>query len=178
MIKFEENTTNEAFAQITKAGAYNGRLIMLRKSLQDEKFAKDNKDGKPKELVSFVFDVINSEGQHVHVATRPCTFSFTDKSKLPELWANVYAFSNRKEFYSMLYDKDGNLMDFFGLLQISVEAKDDGKIYNSVKSIIQESDKTDIGTSELSDYDLRVYGTPCLEYDLAKGYLDQAPKNN
>jgi len=178
MIKFEERGTNEAFAQITKAGAYNGRLIMLRKSMQDEKYAKDV-DGnptKPKELISFVFDVVNNEGQHVHVSTRPCTFSFTDKSKLPEMWANIRPLTSPKDFAEMMYDKDGKLMDFFGLLQIRVDVKDDGKVFNSVTSIIQESDKQDIEVSELSDYDLRVYGKPCIEYELTKGYADQAPK--
>lgn len=176
MITFKTSNTNDAFAVISKAGAYNGRLIALRKSLQDERYAKDSKDNpvEPKELISFVFDIINKEGLHCHVATKPSTFSFTDKSNLPLIWSNVVSLGNAEDFNNFFYDKDGKLMDFFGLLNVTVTEKD-GKIFNTVKSVVQESDKVDIETSELSDYDLKVYGKPCIEYELAKGYADQAP---
>lgn len=176
MITFKKPTTNDAFAVISKAGAYKGRLIALRKSLQDEKYAKDkdNNPVEPKELVSFVFDIINKEGLHCHVATKPSTFSFTDKSNLPAVWSNVVTLGSDDDFNDFFYDKDGKLKDFFGLLNVSAVDKE-GKVYNTVTSVVQELDEKDLETSELSDYDLKVYGKPCIEYELAKGYADQAP---
>lgn len=167
MIKFEQynNTaTNEAWANITEDGVYNARLFAIRVSKQNEKFIDEG--ATPKDQISFVFDVLNEQNQSVHVATKPCTISFTDKSTLPKIWEKVTKLTSGADMSKLFYEENG-LGDTFKVM-IEVTQKDD-KIYNTVTKVTAKT-KAEIPVCPVTDYDLRVYGQPCEEYDLAEGY--------
>lgn len=171
MVEFKESTNNQEFSFISKPGVYRARLAALRKSLQDEKFAKD-KDGnptEPKELVSFVFDVQNKDGTNVHVHSKPCTCTFGDKSKLPTFFENVKCLSNMDDFKSLLWDENKNLKEFFCDVMVKVTTKDE-KVFNEVTQIVEETGDNGVKATDLTDWDLKVYGKPCTEYDLAPSY--------
>lgn len=85
MINYNElytQKTNEAFDNIEKAGIYKGRLIAVKISKQSPQFVEEDKE--PKKLISFLWDCKNKAGKSVHVSTKPCTISFTEKSTLPK----------------------------------------------------------------------------------------------
>lgn len=170
-MKFKESTNNQEFTFISKPGVYKARLAAVRKSMQDEKFAKD-KDGNPidpRELVSFVFDVQNKDGNNVHVHTKPCSITFSDKSKLPVFFENVKGLSKLEDFETLLWDEKGNLKDFFCDVMVKVTTKDE-KVFNEVTQIVEETGDNGVKASDLCDWDLKVFGKPCVEYDLAPSY--------
>lgn len=171
MIEFKPSNGSNDFNVITKKGNYPAKLAVLRTSYQDEKYAKDkdNNPIEPKQLVSFVFDVLDKEGNNVHVHTKPCTISFNEKSNLPKLWEDAVEISNMKEFQEFFYDAEGNLKDICVNVNVSVEEKD-GKVYNQVKRVTEITESNDVKPSELFEWDLKVYGKPCDDYDCAPSY--------
>lgn len=170
-MKFKESNSTQDFTFISKPGVYKARLAAVRKSLQDEKYAKD-KDGNPvdpKELVSFVFDVEDKNGNNVHVQTKPCSITFSDKSKLPVFFENVVALNSMEDFYKLLWDENDSLKDFFCDVMVKVTTKDE-KVFNEVTQIVEATNDNGVKASDLCDWDLKVYGKPCTEYDLAPSY--------
>ena len=170
MLTFKKTESNENFNVITKPQVCHAKLMLIRKSHQDAKYAVD-KDGnpvEPKELISFVWDCVDGEGNNCHVDTKPCTVSFSDKSKLPEMWNNVVEMASQEDFYNFFYE-DGKIKDINAQVMVKVQEKD-GKIYNKVSEVISLEDSNAVKPSQLNDWDLRVYGTPCEEYDITPSY--------
>lgn len=175
MITYKPSVSTNDFDVISKPGVYQARLAVIRTTHQDEKYAKD-KDGnpvEPKQLVSFVWDCVNKEGKNVHVHTKPCTLSYNEKSNLPKLWENVVKLESQDDFEKFFYDEKGNLKDFCGDVMVKVTDKD-GKVYNEIVSVIEQTIDTKVVPSALYDWDLKVYGKMCDEYDLTPAYKDQA----
>lgn len=164
--KFENKATNEAWATITKEKIYNGRLMAVRISKENPKFIDDGHE--PRDLISFVFDVINDAGESVHVSTKPSTVSFTDKSKLPQVWANAFELKSASDIAKNLY-KDGKLQPIPVSVYVSVVKKED-KVYNDVTKVVELLDKSEQKPSPATSWDLKVYGQDANEYDLAEGY--------
>lgn len=171
MINFEEynnQTTNEAFAVVGKENIYPAKLAVVRMSKQNPKFLEEGQT--PKDQISFVFDVINENGESVHVATKPCTVSFTDKSNLPKIWANAFDLRSGKDLSDNLY-KDGKLQALPVTVYVAVTRKDD-KVFNEITKVVSLEKKSDQKATDIREYDLKVYGQPCEQYDLATGYTD------
>lgn len=168
MIKFEkfENKTTEQFATIQEDGVYSGRLYAIKLSKQSSKFVEEGKE--PKDQISFMFDIIDENDNHVHVSTKPTGISFTDRSNLPKLFEKVAKFENGADMAKFFYEDKG----LGKVFKVMVEVKNiDDKTYNTVTKITGKS-AVEIEPSFLSNWDLNVYGQPCTEYDLAEGYLE------
>lgn len=161
------------FKVIEKPGVYKARLAILRTSWQDEKFAKkpDGTPTDPKQLISFVWDVKDKNGDQIHVTTKASSISFNEKSNLTALFKNVKTFKNQEDFEKFIYDKDDNLAEIFADVMVKVDNnKTSGKVYNTVSEIIELTEDNGVKPSELNDWDLKVYGQACDEYVLAKAY--------
>ena len=174
MITYKPSQSTNDFEVISKPGVYQARLAVIRTTHQDEKYAKD-KDGnaiEPKQLISFVWDCVNREGKNVHVHTKPCTLSYNEKSNLPKIWKNVATLTSQEDFENFFYDKAGNLKDLCADVMVQVTNKD-GKIYNEVSEVIEQTIDSRVTPSALFDWDLKVYGKMCDEYDLTPSYKDQ-----
>lgn len=171
MINYNElytQKTNEAFANIEKAGIYKGRLIAVKISKQSENFIEEGKE--PKNLVSFLWDCKNKAGQSVHVSTKPCGISFTDKSNLPKIWENVGSVNSLENYLKIVYDKNNNVKDIFATLDIKVVEKENG-IYPTVTKVLElEEPIKDFGVTALTDYDKKVYGVEAIDIDLNPVY--------
>lgn len=161
------------FKVIEKAGVYKARLAVLRTSWQDEKFAKkaDGTPADPKQLISFVWDVKDKNGEQIHVTTKASTISFNEKSNLTTLFKNVKTFKNQEDFEKFIYDKDDNLVELFADVIVKVETnKTSGKVYNTVSEIVEITEDNGVKPSELTDWDLKVYGQECDQFILAGAY--------
>lgn len=168
MLNYKPSSSNtEDFAIIEKPGVYKAKLAIVRTNLQDSKYVEEDKE--PKQQVSFVWDCIDKAGHNVHVHTKPCTLSWGDKAKMPKLWESVAKLTNMEDFTKLLYDKDGNLKDMCADVMVKVTDKD-GKVYNEVTDIIELTETNEVKPSELFDWDLKVYGKPCEEYELTPAY--------
>jgi hypothetical protein len=171
MINYKElytQTTNEAFANIEKAGIYKGRLMAVRISKQAEQFVEEGKE--PRNQVSFLWDCKNKAGQSVHVSTKPCGISFTDKSNLPKIWENVGSVNSLENYLKIVYDKNNNVKDIFATLDIKVVEKENG-IYPTVTKVLElEEPIKDFGVTPLTDYDKKVYGVEAIDIDLNPAY--------
>lgn len=171
MINYKElytQTTNEAFANIEKAGIYKGRLMAVRISKQAEQFVEEGKE--PRNQVSFLWDCKNKAGQSVHVSTKPCGISFTDKSNLPKIWENVGSVNSLENYLKIVYDKNNNVKDIFATLDIKVVEKENG-IYPTVTKVLElEEPIKDFGVTPLTDYDKKVYGVEAIDIDLNPVY--------
>lgn len=171
MINYKDlytQTTNEAFANIEKAGIYKGRLMAVRISKQAEQFVEEGKT--PKNQVSFLWDCKNKAGQSVHVSTKPCGISFTDKSNLPKIWENVGSVNSLENYLKIVYDKNNNVKDIFATLDIKVVEKENG-IYPTVTKVLElEEPIKDFGITPLTDYDKKVYGVEAIDIDLNPAY--------
>lgn len=143
--------TTDAFANITEDGTYNGRLAAMLFTKQDEKYAAD-KDN-PKELVTFVFDLLNEKGESVHVKTKACTLSFTDKSKLPKIWG----IKTPEELKALTVNEDGSLKDLFVKCKVDVDVTEKGyfPVVDKVKQIVPATDQK---PTKLTDWDKKVFG--------------------
>ena len=171
MINYNElytQKTNEAFANIDKAGIYKGRLIAVKISKQSEKFIEDGKE--PKNLVSFLWDCKNKAGKSVHVSTKPCTISFTDKSTLPKIWENVATVDSLENYLKIVYDKNNNLNDIFATLDIKVDVKENGTFPTVTKVLELEEPIKDFGITKVTDYDRKVYGVEAIDIDINPVY--------
>lgn len=179
MINYNEiytQKTNDAFDNIEKTGLYKGRLMMVRISKQTEQYVEKGKD--PKTLVSFVWDCKNKAGKSVHVSTKPCTLSFTDKSNLPGIWAAAGKITNLDEYLKLVYDKAGEVKDIFATLNVEVKEKENGN-FATVLSIAElEEPIKDFGVTKVTDYDKKVYGVEALNIDFNPVYTDQAEGND
>lgn len=171
MINYNElykNKTTEAFDNIEKAGIYKGRLMAVKISKQSEQFVEEGKE--PRMQVSFLWDCKNKAGKSVHVSTKPCGISFTDKSNLPKIWENVSEIDSLEKYLSVVYDKNNNVKDIFATLDVKVDVKDNG-IFPTVTKVLElEEPIKDFGISEISDYDRKVYGTPVIDMDINPVY--------
>ena len=171
MINYNElytQKTNEAFANIEKAGVYKGRLIAVKISKQSEKFIEEGKE--PKNLVSFLWDCKNKAGKSVHVSTKPCTISFTEKSTLPKIWENVGQADSLEKYLKIVYDKNNNVNDIFATLDIKVDVKDNGTFPTVTKVLELEEPIKDFGITKITDYDRKVYGVEAIAIDINPVY--------
>jgi hypothetical protein len=171
MINYNEiytQKTNEAFDNIEKAGIYKGRLIAVKISKQSQQFVEEGKE--PKNLVSFLWDCKNKAGKSVHVSTKPCTISFTDKSTLPKIWENVGAADSLENYLKIVYDKNNNVKDIFATLDIKVDVKENGSFATVTKVLELEEPIKDFGITKVTDYDRKVYGVEAIDIDINPVY--------
>jgi len=171
MINYNElytQKTNDAFDNIEKAGIYKGRLIAVKISKQSQQFVEEGKE--PKNLVSFLWDCKNKAGKSVHVSTKPCTISFTDKSTLPKIWENVGAADSLENYLKIVYDKNNNVKDIFATLDIKVDVKENGNFATVTKVLELEEPIKDFGITKVTDYDRKVYGVEAIDIDINPVY--------
>ena len=171
MINYNElytQKTNEAFENIEKAGIYKGRLIAVKISKQSPQFIEEGKQ--PKNLVSFLWDCKNKAGKSVHVSTKPCTISFTEKSTLPKIWENVGQADSLENYLKIVYDKNNNLKDIFATLDIKVDVKENGTFPTVTKVLELEEPIKDFGITKVTDYDRKVYGVEAIDIDINPVY--------
>ena len=171
MINYNElytQKTNDAFDNIEKAGIYKGRLIAVKISKQSQQFVEEGKE--PKNLVSFLWDCKNKAGKSVHVSTKPCTISFTDKSTLPKIWENVGAADSLENYLKIVYDKNNNVKDIFATLDIKVDVKENGSFATVTKVLELEEPIKDFGITKVTDYDRKVYGVEAIDIDINPVY--------
>ena len=171
MINYNElytQKTNEAFENIEKAGIYKGRLIAVKISKQSPQFVEEGKE--PKNLVSFLWDCKNKAGKSVHVSTKPCTISFTEKSTLPKIWENVGQADSLENYLKIVYDKNNNLKDIFATLDIKVDVKENGTFPTVTKVLELEEPINDFGITKVTDYDRKVYGVEAIDIDINPVY--------
>lgn len=162
--KYDVNSNVEGFYFIKEEGYYSGRLCAVRISKQDKQFVEEGKQ--PRDQISFVFDIINEDGNHVHVQTKPSSITFGERSNIPKLWAKVKELKNGSDLSNFLY-KEGGLGKVFKV-NVEVTEKDD-QVFNTVTKVSGES-AMEIEPSKLTSWDLKVFGKDCEEYDLAEGY--------
>ena len=171
MINYNElytQKTNEAFENIEKAGIYKGRLIAVKISKQSPQFVEEGKE--PKNLVSFLWDCKNKAGKSVHVSTKPCTISFTEKSTLPKIWENVGQADSLENYLKIVYDKNNNVNDIFATLDIKVDVKENGTFPTVTKVLELEEPIKDFGVTKITDYDRKVYGVEAIDIDINPVY--------
>lgn len=171
MINYNElytQKTNDAFNNIEKGGLYKGRLIAVKISKQSPQFVEEGKE--PKNLVSFLWDCKNKAGKSVHVSTRPCTISFTDKSTLPKIWENAGDSSSLENYLKIVYDKNNNVKDIFATLDIKVDTKENGTFATVTKVSELEEPIKDFGVTKVTDYDRKVYGVEAIDIDINPVY--------
>lgn len=171
MINYNElytQKTNAAFDNIEKGGLYKGRLIAVKISKQSPQFVEAGKE--PKNLVSFLWDCKNKAGKSVHVSTRPCTISFTEKSTLPKIWENAGDSSSLENYLKIVYDKNNNVKDIFATLDIKVEVKENGTFATITKVSELEEPIKDFGVTKVTDYDRKVYGVEAIDIDINPVY--------
>ena len=171
MINYNElytQKTNDAFDNIEKAGIYKGRLIAVKISKQSPQFVEEGKE--PKNLVSFLWDCKNKAGKSVHVSTKPCTISFTDKSTLPKIWGNVAPVDSLENYLKIVYDKNNNVNDIFATLDIKVDVKENGTFPTVTKVLELEEPIKDFGITKVTDYDRKVYGVEAIDIDINPVY--------
>ena len=171
MINYNElytQKTNDAFENIEKAGIYKGRLIAVKISKQSPQFVEEGKQ--PKNLVSFLWDCKNKAGKSVHVSTKPCTISFTEKSTLPKIWENVGQADSLENYLKIVYDKNNNVNDIFATLDIKVDVKENGTFPTVTKVLELEEPIKDFGVTKITDYDRKVYGVEAIDIDINPVY--------
>ena len=171
MINYNElytQKTNDAFNNIEKAGVYKGRLIAVKISKQSPQFVEEGKE--PKNLVSFLWDCKNKAGKSVHVSTKPCTISFTEKSTLPKIWENVGQADSLENYLKIVYDKNNYVKDIFATLDIKVDVKDNGTFPTVTKVLELEEPIKDFGVTKITDYDRKVYGVEAIAMDINQVY--------
>ena len=171
MINYNElytQKTNAAFDNIEKAGVYKGRLIAVKISKQSSQFVEEGHE--PKNLVSFLWDCKNKAGKSVHVSTKPCTISFTEKSTLPKIWENVGQADSLEKYLKIVYDKNNNVNDIFATLDIKVDVKDNGTFPTVTKVLELEEPIKDFGITKITDYDRKVYGVEAIAIDINPVY--------
>ena len=167
--KYTNSNNNGDFAVIEETGTYHARLVMVRMNKMDPKFLKD--DEEPRDQISFLFDVLNNQGLSCHVATKPCTITFTDRSKLPGILGKLGQPTSGKELKELLYTKDGKLKDIY--CKVTVEATErpagDG-YYNRVMKITAVEEPTGQPVSKLDDWDFKTFGKEVELYDVNPAY--------
>lgn len=163
LYKKADEKTNEAWANIDSDGTYNGRLAATIISEQNASYVPEGET--PKQLISYVFDLLNEKGESVHVHTKPCTISFTDKSRLPQIWK----VKNGEELSALLCDAEGKAKDVYVKCLVEVKETDKG-IFPTVTKVSKIIDKTDQPATKLSDWDLKVYGKEAISYELTPEY--------
>ena len=171
MINYNElytQKTNEAFENIEKAGIYKGRLIAVKISKQSPQFVEEGKE--PKNLVSFLWDCKNKAGKSVHVSTKPCTISFTEKSTLPKIWENVGQADSLENYLKIVYEDNNNVKDIFATLDIKVDVKENGTFPTVTKVLELEEPIKDFGITKVTDYDRKVYGVEAIDIDINPVY--------
>lgn len=169
MINFEKyNNVNDNgdFAVVKEEGSYHARLMMVRLSKQD-KFIEEGKE--PKDQISFLFDVINENGQSCHIATRPTGITFTDRSNLPKILNKLGQPTNGKELQELLYNKDKTLKDIYCKVYVDVQEKENG-IFNNVTKIIAVEEPTDQPVSNIVEWDYKVFGKDIIMGDINPAY--------
>lgn len=167
--EFTGNTSNETgLLFIDEDGYYEAQLMALRHTKEDEKFAKDD-DGNPREprdQYSFLFDVKVGELRS-HVATKPMTMTFSDKSIMPKFWEKAFTMKNADDFVENLYD--GDILKPIACKVNIVTTKKGDKTYARVEAVSKLLDAGFEG-SKANEYDTKVFGKEAIETDFAKGY--------
>lgn len=167
--EFTGNTSNETgLIFIDEDGYYEAQLMAIRHVKEDEKFAKDD-DGNPREprdQYSFLFDVKVGELRS-HVATKPMTMTFSDKSLMPKFWEKAFTMKNAEDFVEKLYDGD-TLKPVACKVNIVTTKKGD-KTYARVEAVSKLLDSGFKG-SAANVFDTKVFGKDAIEVDFAKGY--------
>ena len=169
MINFEKyNNANDNgdFAVVKEEGSYHARLMMVRLSKQD-KYIEEGKE--PKDQISFLFDVINENGQSCHIATRPTGITFTDRSNLPKILNKLGQPTNGKELQELLYTKDKKLKDIYCKVYVDVQEKENG-IFNNVTKNIAVEEPTDQPVSKIVEWDYKVFGKEIVAGDINPAY--------
>ena len=167
--EFSGNTSNETgLVFIDEDGYYEAQLMALRHVKEDEKFAKDD-DGNPREprdQYSFLFDIKVGDF-HSHVATKPMTMTFSDKSIMPKFWEKAFEIKSAEDFVDKLYD--GETLKAIPCKVNVVTTKKGDKTYARVEAVSKLLDKGFEG-SKANIYDVKVFGKDAIETDFAKGY--------
>ena len=167
------NVSNETgLIFISEDGYFDAQLMALRHVKEDEKFAKDD-DGNPREprdQYSFLFDVKVGELRS-HVATKPMTMTFSDKSIMPKFWEKAFTMKNADDFVENLYD--GDILKPIACKVNIVTTKKGDKTYARVEAVSKLLDAGFEG-SKANEYDTKVFGKEAIETDFAKGYTLKA----
>ena len=167
--ELNNNMSNETgLVFISDDGYYEAQLMALRHVKEDEKFAKDD-DGNPREprdQYSFLFDIKVGDF-YSHVATKPMTMTFSDKSIMPKFWEKAFEIKSAEDFVDKLYD--GETLKAIPCKVNVVTTKKGDKTYARVEAVSKLLDKGFEG-SKANIYDVKVFGKDAIETDFAKGY--------
>lgn len=167
--QYKNISSNGDFAVIEEDGVYHARLMMVRISKQDERFVEDGKE--PRDQISFLFDVLNSKGLSCHVATKPCTVTFTDRSRLPVILGKLCQPKDGDELKDVLYTKEGQLKDIYCKVMVEVKERPNGDgFYNTVTKIVAVEEPTGQAESNVTEWDFKAYGKAVDMYDLNPKY--------
>lgn len=166
LYKEADAKTNEAWANIAEDGIYKGRLAAQILSEQQYK-----PEDPVRQVISYVFDLINNEGESVHVSTKPCGISFTDKSRLPQIWK----VKSGEELTAILAGEDGKLKDVYVECLVEVHETEKG-IFPTVTKVSKITAKTEQPATKLSDWDLKVYGREPIGVELTPDYNAELAK--
>ena len=163
------NVSNETgLIFISEDGYFDAQLMAIRHVKEDPKFAKDD-DGNPREprdQYSFLFDVKVGELRS-HVATKPMTMTFSDKSLMPKFWEKAFTMESVEDFVEKLYDGD-NLKPIACRVNIVTTTKGD-RTYARIEAVSKLLESGFRG-SPANVYDTKVFGKDAIEVDFAKGY--------
>lgn len=162
-----DQKTDAAWANITQDGVYSGHLAATLLVKTPEKFVRPEEKARNK--VVYVFDLVNEQGESVHVKTKACTVSFTEKSKLPKIWKKETGNEIRQLLYGDLED-NSTLKALPVKCLVTVVEKDNGFWPTVEKVVSVETKDTPKAGTRLSDWDVSYYGEEPLVIELADGY--------
>lgn len=167
--EFKGNTSKETgLIFIDEDGYYEAQLMAIRYVKEDEKFAKDDTGNprEPRDQYSLLFDIKVGE-LHSHVATKPMTMTFSDKSLMPKFWEKAFTMKSVEDFVEKLYDGD-TLKPIACKVNIVTTTKGD-KTYARVEAVSKLLESGFKG-SAANVFDTKVFGKDAIDVDFAKGY--------
>jgi len=151
------------FANITEDGLYTGRLAAQVLSKQDSKFVEEGKE--PRNQISYVFDLLNENGESVHVSTKPCSISMGDKANLPKIW-NV---KTGEDLTKILYDAAGKPKELYVKCLVTVKETETG-IFPTVTKVSKIMPESEQPATKLTEFDLKVYGREAEAVEMTPDY--------
>lgn len=167
--EFKGNTSKETgLIFIDEDGYYEAQLMAIRYVKEDEKFAKDDTGNprEPRDQYSLLFDIKVGELRS-HVATKPMTMTFSDKSLMPKFWEKAFTMKSVEDFVEKLYDGD-TLKPIACKVNIVTTTKGD-KTYARVEAVSKLLESGFKG-SAANVFDTKVFGKDAIDVDFAKGY--------
>lgn len=167
--EFKGNTSKEtSLIFIDEDGYYEAQLMAIRYVKEDEKFAKDDTGNprEPRDQYSLLFDIKVGELRS-HVATKPMTMTFSDKSLMPKFWEKAFTMKSVEDFVEKLYDGD-TLKPIACKVNIVTTTKGD-KTYARVEAVSKLLESGFKG-SAANVFDTKVFGKDAIDVDFAKGY--------